>query len=111
MEKLTSYRETPFHARSAWPLVGGLPLAVIAAWLITGWTATVAHSSDQAPKAWVLVASVVIMIASAVGTLVAILCVFGFFIVTPNHSRVLVLFGRYRGSVRKEGFYWTNPFT
>jgi len=24
---------------------------------------------------------------------------------------VLVLFGTYRGTVRKEGFYWTNPFT
>jgi len=23
---------------------------------------------------------------------------------------VLVLFGRYRGTVRQEGFYWTNPF-
>jgi regulator of protease activity HflC (stomatin/prohibitin superfamily) len=35
----------------------------------------------------------------------------GFFVVTPNHSRVLVLFGRYRGTVREPGFYWTNPFT
>ena len=35
----------------------------------------------------------------------------GLFIVMPNQARVLVLFGRYRGSVREEGFYWTNPFT
>jgi regulator of protease activity HflC (stomatin/prohibitin superfamily) len=35
----------------------------------------------------------------------------GFFIVPPNIARVLVLFGRYRGTVRDEGFYWTNPFT
>ena len=32
-------------------------------------------------------------------------------IVNPNQSRVLVLFGRYVGSVRTEGFFWTNPFT
>lgn len=38
-------------------------------------------------------------------------CWFGFFIVEPNVARVLVLFGRYRGSVRDNGFYWTNPFT
>ena len=44
-------------------------------------------------------------------TAIVIVCVFGFFIVTPNHSRVLVLFGRYHGTVREEGFYWTNPFT
>jgi regulator of protease activity HflC (stomatin/prohibitin superfamily) len=35
----------------------------------------------------------------------------GFFVVNPNLARVLVLFGDYRGTVRKEGFYWTNPFT
>ncbi len=35
----------------------------------------------------------------------------GYFIVPPNVARVLVLFGRYRGTVRDEGFYWTNPFT
>jgi regulator of protease activity HflC (stomatin/prohibitin superfamily) len=35
----------------------------------------------------------------------------GFFIVNPNIARVLVLFGDYRGTVRNEGFYWTNPFT
>ncbi|MEM8713588.1 MAG: SPFH domain-containing protein [Planctomycetota bacterium] len=35
----------------------------------------------------------------------------GFFIVDPNRARVLVLFGRYRGTVRQDGFFWTNPFT
>jgi regulator of protease activity HflC (stomatin/prohibitin superfamily) len=35
----------------------------------------------------------------------------GFFIVNPNMARVLVLFGRYRGTVRTDGFWWTNPFT
>jgi SPFH domain / Band 7 family len=35
----------------------------------------------------------------------------GFFIVEPNLGRVLVLFGSYRGTVRRAGFHWTNPFT
>jgi len=34
----------------------------------------------------------------------------GFFVVQPNEARVLVLFGRYIGSVREAGFWWTNPF-
>ena len=34
----------------------------------------------------------------------------GFFIVQPNGSQVLVLFGSYKGTVRKNGFYWANPF-
>lgn len=34
----------------------------------------------------------------------------GFFIVQPNEARVLVLFGKYIGSVRESGFFFTNPF-
>jgi regulator of protease activity HflC (stomatin/prohibitin superfamily) len=34
----------------------------------------------------------------------------GFFVVQPNEARVLVLFGRYIGSVRDAGFWWANPF-
>jgi regulator of protease activity HflC (stomatin/prohibitin superfamily) len=33
----------------------------------------------------------------------------GFFFVNPNGSRVLVLFGKYIGSVKENGFYWVNP--
>ncbi len=34
----------------------------------------------------------------------------GFFIVQPNEARVLVLFGKYIGSVRDAGFFFANPF-
>lgn len=34
----------------------------------------------------------------------------GFFYVNPNSSRVLVLFGEYKGTVKKNGFFWVNPF-
>ncbi len=34
----------------------------------------------------------------------------GLFIVNPNDSRVLVLFGTYKGTVKKNGFFWANPF-
>ena len=50
----------------------------------------------------------------ALGVVSLIVFVFllpGFFIVEPNLSRALVLFGKYRGTVRPAGFYWTNPFT
>lgn len=40
----------------------------------------------------------------------AAFCLKGFFIVNPNGSRVLTLFGKYVGSVRKNGFFWVNPF-
>ena len=34
----------------------------------------------------------------------------GFFFINPNGSRVLVLFGEYKGTVKHNGFFWTNPF-
>ncbi|MEO9076204.1 MAG: SPFH domain-containing protein [Gelidibacter sp.] len=34
----------------------------------------------------------------------------GFLMVQPNNSRVLLLFGKYVGSVKKNGFYWIIPF-
>lgn len=42
--------------------------------------------------------------------IVAFLLLPGFFFISPNGSRVLVLFGDYIGTVKKNGFYWTNPF-
>lgn len=33
----------------------------------------------------------------------------GFFIVEPNGSKVLLLFGKYVGSVKESGFWWANP--
>jgi regulator of protease activity HflC (stomatin/prohibitin superfamily) len=35
----------------------------------------------------------------------------GLVIVNPNESKVLTLFGSYVGTVKKDGFFWVNPFT
>jgi regulator of protease activity HflC (stomatin/prohibitin superfamily) len=43
--------------------------------------------------------------------LLFVLGLVGFFVVQPNDAKVLVLFGNYMGSVKKTGFWWTNPFT
>jgi regulator of protease activity HflC (stomatin/prohibitin superfamily) len=41
--------------------------------------------------------------------LVWVVCLFGFFTLQPNMSAVLTLFGRYKGTTRREGFSWANP--
>ncbi|MEX0361203.1 SPFH domain-containing protein [Flagellimonas sp.] len=41
---------------------------------------------------------------------IMILLIRGFFIVNPNGSKVMVLFGAYKGTVRENGFFWANPF-
>jgi hypothetical protein len=39
------------------------------------------------------------------------LCVGGMFVIQPNQAEVLVFLGKYRGTVKDAGWYWTNPFT
>lgn len=34
----------------------------------------------------------------------------GFFSLQPGQARVCILFGKYVGTVRDEGFFWANPF-
>jgi regulator of protease activity HflC (stomatin/prohibitin superfamily) len=34
----------------------------------------------------------------------------GFFVINPNSSKVLLLFGAYRGTIKVNGFYWVIPF-
>ena len=40
---------------------------------------------------------------------IGIFIALGLIMVQPNNSRVLLLFGEYVGSVKKNGFYWVNP--
>jgi len=50
-----------------------------------------------------------------IGTLAAIFIgnmflLAGFFIIEPNGSKVLLMFGKYVGTVKQSGFFWANPF-
>lgn len=46
----------------------------------------------------------------AVPLVISFILMPGFFFINPNGSRVLVLFGEYKGTVKENGFYWVNPF-
>jgi regulator of protease activity HflC (stomatin/prohibitin superfamily) len=64
---------------------------------------------------WVLVTGVrtdrvLLLIPTGLLLLATILTFVGLFIVNPNDARVLVLFGTYTGTVKKNGFCWANPF-
>lgn len=53
---------------------------------------------------------VVLIPVAVVLCLGSLLAMFGFMAIAPNESRVLLLFGEYRGTVKDSGFYWVNPF-
>ncbi len=41
--------------------------------------------------------------------LIFVLLTKGFIIISPNSSKVLLLFGDYKGSIKQSGFFWINP--
>lgn len=55
------------------------------------------------PIWWLMITSILVFI-----TMIFFFC--GFFTLEPNEARVLVLFGEYKGTVRKSGYHWGNPF-
>ena len=52
-----------------------------------------------------------VVLAAIFNCLVALFLTKGFFTLQPNEARVLILFGKYVGTVKKDGFHWANPFT
>ncbi len=34
----------------------------------------------------------------------------GFMQIEPNNARVMIFFGKYKGTVKENGFFWVNPF-
>jgi len=89
-------RESEARAKSGLTMLIALPVLLILdiAWLI---------SSARAGQAYGAVGAVVVMA-------VLLLLLAGFFVVDPNISRVVMLFGQYRGTERRPGLWWANPF-
>jgi regulator of protease activity HflC (stomatin/prohibitin superfamily) len=100
----TSERET--HVMSGWTMLAVVVTLYIGGAALIAWHFySLATDSDAGATTswWVLVAGLV-----ALG--LAILASPGFFTVQPNEARVLILFGDYKGTVRRVGFHWGNPF-
>jgi regulator of protease activity HflC (stomatin/prohibitin superfamily) len=47
---------------------------------------------------------------AVISSFLIILTAIGFTVINPNESVVLTLFGAYKGTIRENGFFWTNPF-
>jgi len=53
----------------------------------------------------------IVLLLTLFGIPFGILILIGLTLVNPNQSKVAVLFGKYKGTLREDGFYWVNPFT
>ena len=45
-----------------------------------------------------------------VGGILFLLGCVGYFTQEPNEARVMIFFGKYKGTCRRVGYFWTNPF-
>jgi hypothetical protein len=92
------------------PIPGVQAVAVVVAQIVVALVAfsLAGASTDESGSVstaggWLILLGILLLVKAL------ILCV-GFYLVKPNMSKVLVSFGKYRGTVRDEGFYWTYPW-
>jgi regulator of protease activity HflC (stomatin/prohibitin superfamily) len=94
------------HEKEIRAVSGWLMLFVEIALLLAsgfGLYRSIEYAAAQQPFGW-------LMFFSLLGLSVAGIFMAGFFVVEPNGSKVLLLFGKYKGTVKDAGFHWTNPF-
>lgn len=51
-----------------------------------------------------------LFVLSFILMLVWFIACFGYFQLEPNEARVMVFFGKYKGTFKETGFFWVNPF-
>lgn len=89
-------QEKPFRAAAGWiPLGIVLGLLALAVYLFV--------QAVMTETGWYVAIGMGVVI-------VAIFTSFGFQAIAPNEARVLLLFGKYQGTVKEDGFFWVNPF-
>jgi regulator of protease activity HflC (stomatin/prohibitin superfamily) len=83
-------------------MLSGYLMLVLGILLFGGAIAALAINGDGQNAFLIILAVVLVFLAC--------LDVAGLFIVNPNEAKVLVLFGKYAGTVCQNGFFWANPF-
>lgn len=95
-------KEVKLQPSPGWvPLFVCLGLVSVVPLLLIVVTANI-HSSSAAIFACAFTA--------VVSVLTGLIGFFGLLAIAPNEARVLLLFGKYQGTVTDSGFFWVNPF-
>jgi regulator of protease activity HflC (stomatin/prohibitin superfamily) len=92
------------------------PIKEKAAWKMNGFLGLLIELLLTAALVWIIVElkeaeNVKLLYLFIPLLLIWVVAMGGFLVVPPNAARVLVFFGKYFGTVRDAGFWFTNPFT
>jgi len=105
--KMSMSKESLRRAISGWVMLPILLIVQIAIILVfVRYAIAAAHAAPRAPDLATVTPLIVCGLLFAI--VVVLLC--GFFTLQPNRAAVLLLFGAYKGTVRRAGFHWANPF-
>lgn len=88
---------------TAWSINVFIVLGIIGILLGVGGVLAKSAIVDNQIASWTVLSIAVTII------LIAWVLSWGFFVIQPNQAMVLILLGKYVGSVREAGFYWTVP--
>ena len=81
----------------------GVPMLVLVLAVAAAGIALIVDAGTGAPRGYGIAGAVLVAIAALAAP--------GFVVVQPNESRVLILFGRYSGTLLSAGIWWVNPLT
>jgi len=93
-------KEKVFSGLSGWAMVGVLIAGVVG--VILGVVTIASNDPDPSPA---------VILAAAVLVVIDLVCWRGLTVVNPNTARVVMLFGRYHGTIKTPGLRWVNPLT
>ncbi len=83
--------------------VSGWLAVLLDAAIIVALTLQQIHAIEVVDVAWIVACSLALP-----------LCIFAFAgltVINPNEAKVIQLFGVYKGTIRRQGFWWVNPLT
>ena len=91
--------EKKFTPKSGWGMLVLVPVLFLGGLALLIWNV----NQYNGPNIPLFFVSIGMMVSGFIS-------LFGFLAVAPNDSRVLLLFGSYKGTVKDSGFFWVNPF-
>ena len=98
---LKEVEERSAHEKSGWGMLAVVILCFVAAIAVFAVGAAGVESNG---------AFVALIAGGIVLFLVSLVLACGFKTLQPNESYVFTLFGKYYGSLKRDGFFWVNPF-
>lgn len=103
---MNNVQEKQMKGLNGWGMLAAVIAGIIAGlvMLIVGFACAGGEDIPEHPEFFALAA------AGAIVFVVSLVCLGGFKVLAPNEALVFTLFGKYHGTLKKEGFYFVNPF-